>query len=828
MTSQTQPTFAGGEVSPAVAARVDLELYSNSLAKCRNFIVRKTGGIDNRPGTEYVGEIGDSSQTARLIPFEFNTSQTYVLVLGDYTMRVVMDGGFVEDSDDNMVEFATPWGVDDLARLNYTQSADVMWIVHPDYAPRKITRSSHASWTIAEYSFDPPPFQDVNADEDVTAYASAASGEVTVTANSEIFASTDVGAWFYLDFPELGNTLTWASDTTFSVGNYCYSDQKFYYCTNRYTANTDFTSWKAGGTQPTWDEGQGWDGQGYYDSGSSNSSYNIGFKWEYINYGYGMGQIVAVASDGMSATVAITTQLSVRNVGSSNTSYKWAISAFGETTGYPTAIGFYQQRLCLAATASQPQTVWLSESNIYNSHLQRRPSEDSDGIAFTLGSQQVNEIRHIVQLRALLLLTSGGVWTVSGDSNGIITPSTQNASKQNSIGCSYVRPQVIGSDLLFIDDKGCVVYQVAYQYSSDSYDPTDLSVKADHLFKGFEITGWAFARVPYSAVFAVRDDGKLLCLTYLKEQQISGWSLLETDGNVESVAVISEDNIDAVYLLVKRTVNGATKRYVERMHSRQFDTLADAFFVDCGLTYDGRNTGDTTVTISGDDYAFGNELTATFSASTLSSSDVGKVIHAQDPDDNDRILRFEITGYTSATVATVMPQRDVPESLQGVATSDWGLGVYSVSGLDHLEGCTVSILAEGAVLDQQTVSGGAITSDTSATVLHVGLPYTATMQTLDMYMQLQGASTVGKRKVISSVAVLCDSSSGIKVGQSADNLRPAKQRDYEFYDQNEKTVGFVDVNIDGTWNRHGNFMIVQDDPLPLSILSVTPEVTIGG
>lgn len=830
MSSQTQPTFAGGEVSPAVAARVDLELYGNSLALCRNFIVRKTGGIDNRPGTGFVGEIGDSTRTARLIPFEFSTVQAYMLVLGEKTMRVIMDGGFVLDDNGNPVEFSTPWSIGDLPRLNYTQSADVLWIVHPDYAPRKVTRSSHASWSILEYSFDPPPFQDINADQSLTAYASAASGAVTVTANAAIFASGDVGAGFQLDYADLGDVQTWASDLVVAVGDYAFSDQKFYYCIARNSEqiNTDFSSWKTGGTQPTWDEGSGWDGQGYYDSGSKNSSYNIGFKWQFVNYGYGQGTITAVAADGRSATVEMTAQLSPRNVGSANPSYKWAISAFSATSGYPRAIGFCQQRLCLAATASQPQTVWMSESNVYSSHLQRRPSEDEDAIAFTLGSQQVNEIRHIVQLRSLMLLSNGGVWTVSGDNNGVITPATQVVQKQSSIGSSWVPPLVIGSTLLYVDDKSCNIYDAGYEYSSDSYNATDMSVRASHLFEGYQVTGWAYARVPYSAVFAVRSDGKLLCLTYLKEQQIAGWSLLETEGQIESVATISEHNTDAIYLLVKRTINGVDHRYVERLHTRRFDTLADAYFVDCGLTYDGRNTANTTVTIRGENYAFGNELTASFSAEVLAAGDVGKVIHIHHPAKVDQIERFQITAVSSASAATVMPQRDVPDALRAVPTSDWGLGVFSVSGLDHLEECAVAVLADGAVLDRQTVSKGAISLPVSAVVIHAGLPYTAQMQTLDMYIPLQNASSVGKRKRINHVSVLCDASSGIQAGTRVSELRPAKQRDYEFYDQPDKTVGYVDVSINGDWNLHGSIVIVQDQPLPLSILSITPEVTLGG
>lgn len=829
MTSATQPTFAGGEIAPAVQGRVDLDLYQNSLARCRNFIVLRTGGIANRPGTEFVGAVINGDLKYRLIPFSFNTEQNYVLELGEFTMRVIMDGGYVIGSDSEPVQFATPWPIADLFRLQTTQSADVMWVTHPDYPTQRISRTSHSTWSVTDYGFSPPPFQDMNGDKTVTAYASGATGTITVTASEAIFDADDVGSWFSLEIGDYGDYVPWAADTVFAVGDYTYSDQKIYRATAKHTANVDFDNWKTGATQPTHTEGSAWDGQGYYDSGSSSSSYNIGFKWQFVCRGYGLGRITAVAADGLSATVEVVEEFPTAVIGASNASYKFAISAFGQSAGYPAAVAFYQQRLCFANTRAQPQTAWMSKTNIYSDYGNSRPMEDDDAVSFTIGSRQVNEIRHIVPLQVMLLLTSGGEFKVSGDNNGVITPASPVIDQQGARGSAYVTPLVVGSTALYVQEKGNTVRDLGYQYSSDSFDGSDLSVRAAHFFDGYTITDWAYAQIPWSAVFAVRSDGKLLCLTYMREQQVVAWSMLETDGAVESVAVIGEGDEDVLYLSVRREINGQTVRYVERMHSRLFTGRADAFFVDSGLTYDGRNTGGTTVTITAPSYAEGQPLTATFTAEFLDSSYVGRVIHITDPANSELVMRLRIDAIELESVATCTAQRDVPDSLQGVPTTAWGIGVFSVAGLDHLEGRTVAILADGAVKTQKVVVDGAVSIDYSAVVIHAGLPYAAVAQTLDLYAQLQGGSMRDKRRNINQVTLLCEASAGVKCGPDASNLRELKQRDYQFYDQTPGLVtGLIDCTFPGNWNRYGRVTIVQDDPLPLSILSITPEFTVGG
>lgn len=834
MSSMTQPSFAGGVVSPSVAGRVDLDLYQNSLAVGINFIVQRTGGIANRPGYEFVGSVINGALKYRLIPFSFNTEQNYVLELGELTMRVIKDGAYVLDGTGMPVQVATPWYVADVFRLQITQSADVMWVTHPAYPTQRISRSSHSDWTIAPYDLAPPPFQGGNGDKTVTAYASGATGTITITASEPVFVDSDVGAWFSLDIADYGSLIPWASDTVFSVGDYCYSDQKIYKAIDKFTyGSAGYTNWRTGGSQPIHTEGAAWDGQGAYQSGDTGTSYNIGFKWQYVCKGFGLGKITAVSGDGLTAAIEVVEEFPPPVIGPDNASYKWALSAFGPGTGYPAAVAFYQQRLSLANTLAQPQTLWMSRTNVYNDHGASRPTEDDDAVSFTIGSRQVNEIRHIVPLQVLLLLTSGGEFKVTGGSNGVITPASPVVDQQGARGSSYVSPLVIGSTALYVQEKGSVVRDLGYQYSSDSFTGDDLSVRASHYFDGYTITDWAYCQVPWSAVFAVRNDGKLLCLTYMREQQVIAWTMLETSGAVESVAVIGEGDEDVLYLSIRRQVGGQTVRYVERMHSRWFTDRADAFFVDSGLTYDGRNTGSTTVTITAPDYGEGAPLTATFTAEFLESTHVGKVIHVTDPDVSDpdsphKVMRLLIEEVVSPNIATCVAQRDVPASLRNVPSMNWGIGVFRVAGLDHLEGETVAILGDGAVKTPKKVTDGAVSLDYSAVVIHAGLPYRAIAQTLDLYTQLQGESMRSKRRSISKVSLLCEASAGVKIGPSVDKVVTAKQRDYQFYDQTAGLrTGIIDATYPGGWDKSGRITILQDDPLPLTVLSVTPEFSIG-
>jgi hypothetical protein len=801
-----QITFASGELSPSLYGRIDLAKYYTGLAECRNFIVRPTGGVDNRPGTAFIAEVKDSSTKVRLIPFSFSTTQTYVLAFGNQYLWVFMNGGQVLYPAGNanagqVVEVATPYLAADLPLLKFTQSADVMTITHPNYPTQQLSRTEHWAWSFGQFANVNGPFQDTNIDQSITVYASNTSGTVTITATKALFAANMAGMLMYISEAPDATTPVWGVQQTINAGQIVRAGEYYY---QAMTAGT------TGTVMPDHTEGTACDG-------------NPGISWKYLNSGSGIVQITGYTSPtAVTANVltplpvnlqvvvipqqitAITTgtvnpwvcvSITVPNHGYANgnsvvisgvngtqcngawiiqvidanrfylegcydntpwngggicsnallavPSYQWAFESWGGNKSWPGTTAYYQQRQCFGGSADFPQTIWISRTAGYLDFGMNVVLLDDDAITFTVASREVNYVRHMIEMTDLIVLTSSGEWIIQGDANGVLTPSSISVKRQGYNGCSDVPPIVVNYTIIYIQSKGSQVRSLAYQFQTDSYIGEDMTVMSSHLFQGHTILEWAFQQIPYSCIWAVRDDGVLLGFTYLQEQQVAAWHRHDTDGLFESVCTIVEGNVDAVYVVVNRTINGQTKRYIERFDSRQWTSVQDAFFVDAGLTYNG-------------------------------------------------------------APATVF------------------------SGLDHLEGKTVSILADGFVHGQRVVAGGSVTLEYAASVVHIGLPITAEITTLNL--NAPGQNIMDKKKLISKVSLICESSRGIMAGPDSNHLR-------EYKDQSgvlgtgaplPLQTGMFEILTQAAWGKNGTVVVQQADPLPLSILTVIPDVAVGG
>lgn len=257
---------------------------------------------------------------------------------------------------------------------------------------------------------------------------------------------------------------------------------------------------------------------------------------------------------------------------------------------------YYDGRQAFASTMAQPQSLWFSVSGAFNNMSVSVPTRDSDAITRTLASRQVNSILHMVPLTQLILLTSGAEWKVSAGSGDVITPAQFAARPQSYNGCSDVRPLVLNDVLLYNTANRKKVRGLQYNWAADTWTGPDYSLLSQHLLDSAELVNWAYAKDPYSIVWCVRDDGVVLGFTFQAEQQVYAWSRrTTTNGLFEDVCVVQEGDESAVYFIVNRTIGGVTKRYVERMHSRVFATIADAWFLDCALQYSGASAS----TISG-------------------------------------------------------------------------------------------------------------------------------------------------------------------------------------------------------------------------------------
>lgn len=813
-----QPSFAGGEIAPTTYGRVDMAKYAVALRTCRNFIVRQYGGIENRPGTRFLAAAKYPDRACRLIPFQFSTVQTYALEFGDGYMRVFKDGGPVLTTSGAVYELAMPYAAADLFNLKFTQSADVMTICHPDYVPRELRRYGHDNWQIAEVETKSGPFEDINVDEAATVYSSGETGTVTLTASTAIFGSEQVGKLFYLEQPAVDSVPVWETSKSTEVDTIRRADS------NYYRANT---AGKTGTLRPSHTEGMSWDGWG------GDGDDDTGIQWEYLHSGFGIARITAVASDGLTATATVIDRIPSNAVGAEKASYKWARFVWNSVNGYPGTVVYYQQRLFFAASSAYPQTIWGSRSGDYKDFGKSNPIQDDDRIIYTYAGRQVNEIRHLIDVGSLVALTSGGQFVINGDQNKVLTPSSFSFSSQGSDGATNTPPITVSNIALFIQEKGSVVRDLAYSFDVDGYQGSDLTILANHLFTGYQITDWSFSTVPYSAAWCVRNDGMLLTLTYLRDQQVFAWAPQPSDGAFESTCSISEGMEDAVYFVVRRVIDGVTRRYIERLNTRQFATPEDAFFVDSGLSYDGRNSDSSrTVTISGGtgSWDYLQELTLTMSgAGYFSAADVDSSVHLPYAEDGtSKTLHLKISGYISANAVTVHANRNVPVSMQNTAVSNWKMARLTFAGLDHLEGKVVSILSDANTETAKTVTGGSVTLETPGAVVHIGLPVTAEFETLDVNLAQQ-ETLLDKKKLITSVSLVVNESRGVLAGQRGGRMYQYAQREFEFYDDPvANATAVIEVPLESEWGKNGRVYVQQIDPLPLSVLAVIPRLSVGG
>lgn len=517
-----QRSFGGGEISPEMFGRIDDVKYQSGLAICRNFVVKPQGPAENRAGFAFVREVKDSTKKVRLIPFTYSVTQTMVIELGAGYFRFHTDGGTLLD-DDAPYEIANPYAEADLFSIHYVQSADVLTLVHPNYAPRELRRMGATDWQLATIAFTSPVATP-------TGVSATSNGKGTDYTYRYVVTALDAE----------GKTESAPS----SAGT----------CTNNLFTN-------GGANTIAW------------SASSGASRYNV-YKEQGGLYGY-IGQTTgtSLVDDNIAPDLSVTPPI-----------YDAVFNAAGD---YPAAVSYFEQRRCFAGTTNKPQNIWMTRSGTESAMSYSLPVRDDDRVAFRVAAREANAIRHIVPLTELLLLTSSGEWRVASVNSDAVTPTTISVRPQSYVGATDVQPVVVNNTTIYGAARGGHVRELAYNWQANGFITGDLSLRAAHLFDNLDILDMAYAKAPQPIVWFISSSGKLLGLTYVPEQQIGAWHQHDTDGVFESCAVVAEGNEDRLYAVVRRTIGGNEVRYVERMASRQFDAQADAFFVDSGLTYSG-------------------------------------------------------------------------------------------------------------------------------------------------------------------------------------------------------------------------------------------------
>jgi hypothetical protein len=743
----------------------------------------------------------------------------------------------------------SPYAYADLATLKFAQSADVITLTHPTYPVYELTRSGATSWALAVKAFSPA----TQAPDGGTAAVKGSGAFYQFTAvggpkNEESLPGKE--ATVVISAASQANPCVVTATTHgYSTGDEVYIsgivgmtqlNGKAFIVTNVNTNNfslngvdsSAYTAYASGGTAARTSVGA----SAAASSGSPNTLaipavagakiYNV---YKALNGVFGF---IGVSNGGKFVDTGF-------NPDTTDTPPE-PTTAFQAAGDYPETCGYIQQRLALAGSNNDPETFQLSRVGRFNNFTTTTPEKDDDGISATLTGRQVQRIKHLVELGLPIVFTESGEWSLGGSSSAALTPTQINARQNSYCGASDLRPLVVGSTAVFVQARGSLVRDLAFDWQVDGYRGNDLTIFSAHLVDGFSLVDWAYAQIPNSIIWAVRSDGVLLGLTYIREQQLWGWHRHDFDGTVENVCVVPEGTEDAVYLLVKRTINGRSVRYVERLATRLVKDVVNYNGLDCALGYDGRNAGAHTMTLSGGTtWVYTETLTLTASASTFTSSDVGNAVNFPLPDGST--LRCKITAYTSPTVVSVMASKTVPVSLQAVATATWSKALKIVGGLWHLEGKDVSVLADGFVVANPnnpaytkiTVENGQITLDSYYAVIRVGLPITCDLETLDIDMA-QGESIIDKKKLIGKVTVMCEKSRGIFAGtvEPAGDLIPAdgSLRELKIRGAANETMdqpvalltGPAEVIPQTAWNFNGRVFVRQSDPVPLTILEIAP------
>lgn len=507
----------------------------------------------------------------------------------------------------------------------------------------------------------------------------------------------------------------------------------------------------------------------------------------------------------------------------------------GGSLANPSVVSLFQERLVLGAPNNALQSFFMSQPGTPFNFDISNPIQPDDSITATIASSQLNQIKSFTQVpTGLIALTNKAAWLINGGGSNIgITPSNVGAVSQAFNGANDLPPIQINYNFLYGQAKGPYIRDASFNFYANIYTGTDISVMSNHLFKGFTINEWAWAEEPHKVAWAVRNDGVLLSLTYMKEQEITGWAHHDTYGLFESVCTVVEQGIaypiDALYVVVRRYVNGEYVRYIERMAERLFPYgVEDAWCVDAGLESASTAPAANLTVLA----TSGSAVTANADAAVFSSANTGQYIRVGGG--------IGIMTYVSTTQITINFSQPITALIGLGPTGPWlaPSGTWTTwapfttfSGLNHLNGMQVSVNADGVFQGLFTVSGGSITLTKAASKVIVGLPFFPQLQTLKLDV---GEPTVqGKRKKVAALVVRCRETLGISAGKTFNTLVPMK--DFVVGNLNLMTNQVVAnlvsddgrVVMDPAWTTDGQICIQQNFPWPVTVLGVIPEIVVG-
>jgi hypothetical protein len=784
-----QASFAGGELDPLLDARTDLARWRVGLATCSNFMVLPQGGVARRPGTRHVAWAFAPQGGTRLVPFVSSTEQALVIELTDRVARFFANGGQLMQGS-VPASLITPWRAEDLPRLAWAQSADVMWFVHPNHPPYELARTGPASFAFGPLGLLGHAFR-AERDTGISLAATAVTGSVTVTASASFFEAGHLGAVLRLSEPSGALPYqTWRADMNVTSGLVVQHAGRVYQAMN---------DGNAFATPPVHEAGD------VYVVGNQSG----GVTWRYLHDGRGTVRVDEVIS-----STEVRASVLDRLPGTAATTH-WQEGAWSAARGYPCAITLHEQRLWLAGTRADPLGVWASRAGDYGTFADG--PDDDDGIAFNMAVTQANVIRWMAAGPMLTIGTAGGIYLVTSyGADAPIGPGSLRLTRSTTEGTGPLPPVPVEDALLYVGRSGRRLIEFAEAADLDGWQGNDLNIAAEHVLRE-GVTGLAWAGEPARTAWCVV-GGRLTALTYRRDQQMLAWHRHPTDGIVDDVAVVPspDGRDDQVWLAVRRNAGGVERRRIEIMvppfRPASADDRAGLLHLDAAASWDG--AVDAVLSPSA---STGDEVALATSADVFIAADVGRRLKAGAA----RATIVSVTGPRSALARVTAPFSGTAP----VPSRAWALDAGTLSGLDHLARRRVTLVLDGVPAGTETVADdGTLALPRRAWSADVGLGFTSVLETLPVDAGALAGTAQGRAKRVARLVARLHRSAGgtIAVGSGAPEPLVRRPAEAPLDLPPDFFTGDVEVPGSGGWDRTGRIRIVQDEPLPLTLLALMP------
>jgi hypothetical protein len=594
---------------------------------------------------------------------------------------------------------ASPFNAEELSEIDFEQTADVLYLAHTNHAPNKLVRSGHYEWSFADVAFEPT-----------------------------------IG-----DPPGIGGSATTPNTDSANSGN-AYFPQPATYVVTAFNEETGQESRASGSITLTNDL-------------ALKRNYNT-VTWNAVSGATGY-RIYKAENSQLYGYIGTTDALTFRddNIGPDlSQGIPIADNPFAGAGDYPGTITFHEQRAFWGRTTNRPNGVFASRSADYENMDYTRPTREDDAFVIGLVANKVNSVNQLVSSKqGLLALTSHNIFSIQGSNEDYITASPPpRVRPEVSRGVSRLNPIIVDNVIFYETAKTGEIRTIGYEFELDGIRTDDLTIFSRHLFENHDVIDWVYAEKPASAIWLVRGDGSLLCLTWDQAQQVWGWTICTTDGLFKRACVITEQGEDRVYFVIEREIDGDTKLYIERMASELWQNQPDACYLDCARTFTN------------------------------------------------------------------------------------GIAVSEVDRLDHLEGKEVVAYVDGSVISADeagaplVVTDGALTLPVAGSVITVGLPFTALIETLPLAMQTGQGWSVARPQQAAKVVLRVVNTRNIEAGPNVASLFPVKQREEEDYgDPVALHTGDFEVEMAGTSGNETIVVVRSAEPTPMHVAAILIEPSAG-